>query len=87
MTRDSAFLIITFVSSLLVFVLSQFDVVARAFSINPIWHDRLQVISAVVGFISGYLRMSPLSLHQDSPMATTTANAARTLGPLGQTGA
>ena len=73
MTRDSAVWTITFVSALAVFFSSQFDLLTAAFpSLPPVWESRIELVSAVLGFISGYLKMSPLALRPDHPYAGTS---------------
>jgi hypothetical protein len=70
MTRDSLLWTITLVSSIAVFLGGQFDLITQAFpGVTAIWEARIQFVSAITGFLSGYLKMSPLRLSEDNTMA------------------
>jgi hypothetical protein len=82
LTRDSAVWTVTLIGAILVFLSGQFDLLTHAFpSLGPVWQARIQFFAALLGFISGYLKMSPLPLSPTNTMAGT-AKPSQTLLPL-----
>lgn len=70
MKRDSMVWTITLVSSVLVYLSGHFDLLQNAIpGLAPVWVDRITLLSAVLGFVAGYLKMSPLPLSPNSSVA------------------
>ena len=70
LTRDSAVWTFALVGAILVFLSGQFDLLTRAFpSLSAVWQAKIQFFAALMGFVSGYLKMSPLPLSPTNQMA------------------
>lgn len=72
-TRDGAIWTVTFVTSVIGFLLTQLDTLHAAFGLAPVWDDRLKFVFGLLGMIAGLLKMSPLALSTSNPMAGTSA--------------
>jgi hypothetical protein len=74
MKRDSIIWTITFLASIATFLTSQLGGLHAAFpSMTPTTDARIALIAGLLGFLSGYFKMSPLALSPDHPMATIEA--------------
>jgi len=74
-TRDSTSLLVAFVTAASIFLGSHFDLLHKAFPlITEVWQARLELIAAIGGFVTGYLRMSPLPLSPDHPLGSAMSN-------------
>lgn len=74
-TRDAWIWNLSFIASVLTFLTSQLGGLHAAFpSLTAVADARIAIGAAVLGFISGYLKMSPLALSADHPMATNEAS-------------
>jgi len=81
LTRDSVLWTIALAAAVAAFLLGHFDLLTRAFPfVTSVWQARIELVAAVAGFLAGWLKMSPLRLRSDSPLAGT-ADPARTLNP------
>lgn len=74
-TRDGAIWWVGLIAGALGVIGGSFKLLHEAFpALDPAWDARLTLASAIVGFLSGYLRMSPLALSADHPIATNEAS-------------
>ena len=73
MTRDSSVWTFLFVTAVCGFLLANFDLLSRAFPvIGPVWKERLELFCGLGGFISGYLKFSPLPLSVEGQVTAAT---------------
>lgn len=73
-TRDGAIWLVMVIGGVLGFLSGHFDLLQKAFpSVGPAWSARLELVSGLVALIGGFLRMSPLALSPDHPLATKEA--------------
>ena len=85
LTRDSWLFTVTFIGSVALFLGGHFELLTRAFpALGMIWQARIELVAALAGVLSAYLRMSPLALSQASPLAGTSTSARTTLTVLGR---
>jgi hypothetical protein len=57
------------------FLLDHFGIVKDAFpSITPTWHARIELASMAAGWLGAYLRLSPLPLSWDHPLASNDSD-------------
>lgn len=84
LTRDSMLWTMTLVAALAVFLSGHFSLLTDAFpGLGAVWQARIELVAALTGFVAGYLKMSPLALAPQNPMAGT-ADPSNTLTTLGQ---
>lgn len=83
-SRDGAVWWVGIVGALLVFFSDQFGLLQAAFpGIDPVWAARIKFASALIGIVSGYLRMSPLPLSPTSELAGKGADPNQSLTLIG----
>lgn len=76
-TRDSMLYTVSFFGSVLTFVVTEFSMLHAAFpSLSTTAEARIKFAAALIGFVTGWLKMSPAPLSQDSPLATKDSNVA-----------
>lgn len=84
-SRDSAIWWAGMISAALVFAGDQFGMIQEAFpNLGVLWISRIKLGAALLGMVSGYLRMSPLRLSRDSDLAGQKADPDKTLTITGQ---
>lgn len=84
LTRDGFIWALLAVAGGASFLLDHFGVLQQAFpGITPAWHARIELASMVAGWLGAYLRLSPLPLSWDHPLATQESGA--TLSPFNST--
>lgn len=68
MTRNSPLWWIGLGSAILTVIANQFGLL----HVSHDWQDRIELIAAIVGTVSAFLRMSPLALSDDSALRGTS---------------
>lgn len=85
MTRDSMLWTILFLSGMAGFLVGHEELLTKAFpAMSMAWQSRIELISALLGFVGGYLKMSPAPLSPTNELATR--KSATTINPLQQPG-
>jgi hypothetical protein len=65
LTRDSVLWWIVILGAGATFLASHFDLLVAAIpGLGDVWQARIELVAAVLGFLAGYLRMSPLGLSE-----------------------
>ena len=81
-TRDGSIWLVLFIGGLAGFLGGHFDLLAKAFpGVSTAWEARVELVSALSGFVGAYLRMSPAALSAGNVMASS--EHAETLGIAG----
>jgi len=84
-SRDGAIWWVGILGPVLVLLSDQFGLVQAAFpGLEAVWLSRIKLASALIGIISGYLRMSPLALSSTSELAYKGADPNKTLTVTGK---
>lgn len=82
-TRDGAVWTASFFSSVLTFLCEQMGLLHRAFpSLTDSGQAKIAMAAALVGFVSGWLKMSPLALSASHPLAIDKETASVALSPV-----
>jgi len=82
LTRDGSIWMVLFIGGLAGFLGGHFKLLAEAFpDLSSSWQARIELVSALSGFVGAYLRMSPASLSDNNPMASAVND--NTLGIAG----
>lgn len=69
-TRDSIGVVVTFLAAVSMFLATRFELVQAAFpGLTPEWKSRIELVAALLAFISGLGVMSPLPLSRGNPHA------------------
>lgn len=76
MTRNSPIWWLGIIAAVLSFSLAHFGLL----HIDVIWKERIELASGLIGILSAFFRMSPLSLSDDSTLAGTSDHT-KTLMP------
>lgn len=79
LTRDGAIWWVLFLGGVAGFLGGHFDLLTKAFGLGPVWQARIELVSALSGFVGAFLRMSPAALSTQNPLATTEASQTLTL--------
>lgn len=84
-TRDGAIWWLLVVVAAAGFLSTHYELVTAAFPrVTMVWQARLELLSALGIFVSGYLRMSPLALSSTSVLAGQGADPSKTLTVTGK---
>jgi hypothetical protein len=80
LTRDSALWWVLLVSGIVGVLTGHNNVLHAAFpTMGPQWDARLELFAFALSVVGAFLRMSPLALSQDHPLASAVPDANRTL--------
>lgn len=75
LTRDGAIWWVAIIGGVLGFLGGHFELLQKAFpGVGPAWNARIELFAGIVALIGGFLRMSPLALSADHPVATNEAS-------------